>query len=72
MKQLFLLVILILCTSSSLAKSTVFTKERRAQIQQRRERVLKNGDIKTVYPRKFKIDWFVVNNRAYMGIFWEN
>ena len=72
MKQLLLLIIMILSTSSVLARSTVFTKERRAQIQQRRERVLKSGDIKTVYPKRFKIDWFVVNNRAHMGIFWEN
>ncbi len=30
---------------------------------------MNNGNIQNVYPKRFNIDWFVVNNKAYMGIF---
>lgn len=69
MKRLIFLIVLVMCTSNAFGRSTRFTKERREQVQQRREQILNNGNIEKVYPKRFKIDWFIVNNRAYMGIF---
>ena len=69
MKSLILFIILSLFASTAVGGSTVFTKDRRAQVQQRRSRIMNNGNIQNVYPKRFNIDWFVVNNRAYMGIF---
>lgn len=43
-------------------------QEKKAVVQERRERILRNGNIENVYPKKFRIDWFLVNNKAYMGI----
>lgn len=68
-KIIILIALLFLLASSADGKTTRFTKDRREQVQQRRDRIMQNGNIQNVYPKKFNIDWFVVNNRAYMGIF---
>lgn len=59
-------------TSTVFGRTTRFTKDRRAQVQQRRDRILQKGNIDSVYPKKFRIEWFIVNNRAQMGIIFNN
>ncbi len=68
-KIIILFIMLFLLISSAEGRSTVFTKQRREQVQQRREKILKSGNIENAYPKKFNVDWFIVNNKAYMGIF---
>ena len=49
-------------------KRRMTQQEKRAIVQERRDKILRNGNIENVYPKKFRIDWFLVNNKAYMGI----
>lgn len=43
------------------------TKEnKQAQIQERRQRILHNGNINNFYPRAFRVEWIIINNRAYL------
>lgn len=37
-----------------------------AQVQERRQRILQNGNINNFYPRAFKVEWIIINNRAYL------
>ena len=37
-------------------------------VAERRARIMRNGNINNHYPKKFQVEWFVVNNKAYMGI----
>ena len=70
MKKAFLAILIILIfTNVAFGRSTRFTKERKAQVQQRRDRIMQNGNIDNIYPRQFNVEWFVANNKAYMGIF---
>ena len=39
---------------------------KKAQIQQRRQRILHNGNINNFYPKAFKVEWIIINNRAYL------
>jgi len=41
-------------------------KDKQAQIQQRREAILYNGNINNFYPRALKVEWIIINNRAYL------
>ena len=45
---------------------------RRAEVQKRRERIMHTGNIENFYPKRFKIDWIVINNRSYMGIIYNS
>lgn len=45
-------------------------KKQREAVQARRNRILQNGNVNNFYPKSFKIDWFIVNNKAYMAIQW--
>ena len=45
---------------------------RRSEVQKRRDRIMHNGNIENFYPKRFSIDWIVVNNRSYMGVFYNN
>ena len=47
-------------------------QDKRKMVQQRREKILRNGNIDNFYPKKFKVEWFLVNNRAHMGIIFNN
>ena len=40
--------------------------DKQAQIQERRQRILQNGNINNFYPRAFKVEWIIINNRAYL------
>ena len=39
---------------------------KQAKIQARRQRILNNGNINNFYPRAFKVEWIIINNRAYL------
>jgi len=39
---------------------------KQTQIQERRQRMLQNGNINNFYPRAFKVEWIIINNRAYL------
>lgn len=41
---------------------------KRAAVQQRRQRILQNGNINNFYPPAFKVRWIIINNRAYLMI----
>ena len=75
MKKILIIVVVLLLFSAASdvsGKSTKFTKDRRAQVQQRRERILSNGNINNIYPKRFRVEWFIVNNKAQMGIIFNN
>ena len=40
--------------------------DRQTQIQRRREQIQYNGNINNFYPRAFKVEWIILNNRAYL------
>lgn len=66
------LFILILLFATDVAAANKPKNSRRAEVQKRRERILHNGNIDNFYPKRFSIDWIVVNNRSYMGIIYNN
>ena len=41
-------------------------KNHRAQVQERRAQIQYNGNINNFYPRAFKVEWIIINNRAYL------
>ena len=45
-------------------------KNKRDVIQARRDRILKNGNINNFYPKRFRVDWIIINNKAYMALQW--
>ena len=42
---------------------------KKAQVQQRRQRILQNGNINNFYPPAYKVRWIIINNKAYL-VFW--
>lgn len=40
--------------------------DKQAKVQERRQRILQNGNINNFYPRAFKVEWMIINNRAYL------
>lgn len=45
-------------------------KNKRDAVQARRDRILKNGNINNFYPKRFRVDWIIINNKAYMALQW--
>ena len=41
-------------------------EKKQVKIQERRQRILHNGNINNFYPRAFKVEWIIINNRAYL------
>ena len=41
-------------------------KNRKAEVQARRQRSLYKGNINNFYPRAFKVRWIIINNRAHL------
>ena len=39
---------------------------KQAEIQERRQSILHNGNINNFYPRAFRVEWIIINNRAYL------
>tara|TARA_R100001509_G_scaffold142403_1_gene97781 strand:+ start:367 stop:588 length:222 start_codon:yes stop_codon:yes gene_type:complete len=59
---LFLIMVLFACNA---ADGNPYKRE---AVAQRRQRIMRNGNIDNFYAKSFNIEWFVVNNKAYMGI----
>ena len=39
---------------------------RKELVKQRRERIMRNGDINNFYPQPFSIRWVIINDRSYI------
>ena len=66
------LFILILLFAGDVCAANKPKNSRRAEVQKRRDRIMHNGNIENFYPKRFNIDWIVINNRSYMGIIYNS
>ena len=41
---------------------------RKELVKQRRERIMRNGNINNFYPKPFSVRWVIINNRSYLMI----
>ena len=64
--------LMIFGTSNANAGESISRRQKREIVQERRDRIMRNGNIQNTYPKKFRIEWFLVNNKAYMGIIFNN
>lgn len=62
LRCIFFIIVILLSTKAAASPY------KRAEVAERRARIMRNGNINNRYPKKFQVEWFIVNNKAYMGL----